>query len=79
MRTCRYLVFLFSLVLAGAPSANERSGSVARAAEETPKDMLAAQVRTQGVICDKPKRAARDALMNDVFLDGTALPRRTRR
>jgi hypothetical protein len=58
-------MFLFSLVLvlvlAGAPSANERSGSVARAAEETPKEMLAAQVRAQGVVCDKPKRAVRDA------------------
>jgi hypothetical protein len=56
-------MFLFSpvLVLVGAPSAYERSGSVARAAEETPKEMLAAQVRAQGVICDKPERAVRDA------------------
>jgi hypothetical protein len=35
--------------------------SVARAAEETPKDMLAAQIRIQGYACDKPQRALRDA------------------
>jgi hypothetical protein len=61
MRKCRHLVFWFSLVLAGTPFATERSGSVATAAEETPKDMLAAQIRTQGVLCDNPKRAVRDA------------------
>ena len=34
--------------------------SVARA-EETPKGMLAAQIRSQEIACDKPKRAVRDA------------------
>jgi hypothetical protein len=61
MRKCRHLVFWFSLVVVGAPFGTGRSGSIARAAEETPKDMLAAQIRTQGVACDKPKRAVRDA------------------
>ena len=36
-------------------------GSPAQAAEETPRDMLAAQIRTQGVACDKPLSAVRDA------------------
>jgi hypothetical protein len=33
----------------------------AQAAGETPKDVLAAQIRTQGVACDKPLSAVRDA------------------
>jgi hypothetical protein len=36
-------------------------GSPAQAAGETPKVMLAAQIRTQGVACDKPLSAVRDA------------------
>jgi|HubBroStandDraft_6_1064221.scaffolds.fasta_scaffold1259044_1 hypothetical protein len=36
-------------------------GSLAQAADETPWDMLAAQIRMQGVACDKPLSAARDA------------------
>ncbi|WP_375788408.1 hypothetical protein ACE10Z_13915 [Bradyrhizobium sp. Pha-3] len=36
-------------------------GSPAQAAGETPKDMLAAQIRMQGVSCDKPLSAVRDA------------------
>jgi hypothetical protein len=36
-------------------------GSPAQAAGETPKDMLAAQIRIQGVACDKPLSAVRDA------------------
>ena len=36
-------------------------GSPARAAGETPQDTLAAQIRMQGVACDKPLSAVRDA------------------
>jgi hypothetical protein len=36
-------------------------GSPAQAAGETPKGMLAAQIRMQGVACDKPLSAVRDA------------------
>jgi hypothetical protein len=36
-------------------------GSPAQAAGETPQDMLAAQIRLQGVACDKPLSAVRDA------------------
>ena len=35
--------------------------SPAQAAGETPQDMLAAQIRTQGVACDKALSAVRDA------------------
>lgn len=37
------------------------AASSAQAAEETPKIMLAAQIRLQGFACDKPLGAARDA------------------
>ncbi|MDB5611294.1 MAG: hypothetical protein JWP25_8194 [Bradyrhizobium sp.] len=36
-------------------------GSPAQAAGETPRNMLAAQIRMQGVACDKPLSAVRDA------------------
>ena len=36
-------------------------GSHGQAAGETPQDVLAAQIRLQGVACDKPLSAARDA------------------
>jgi hypothetical protein len=61
MRTCRHLRFLFSLILAGMPLANDGSVSGASAAGESPKDVLAAQIRSQGVVCDNPQRAVRDA------------------
>ncbi|OKO92182.1 hypothetical protein AC629_01060 [Bradyrhizobium sp. NAS80.1] len=34
--------------------------SVATAANEMPKDMPAAQIRSQGIACDRPLRATRD-------------------
>lgn len=61
MRTCRHLVFLVFVGLAGLPVPQEGFGSFARAAGVPPKDMLAAQIRSQGVPCDKPQRAVRDA------------------
>ena len=36
-------------------------GPSVEAAEETPKDMLAAQIRLQGVACAKPLSAVKDA------------------
>jgi hypothetical protein len=47
------------LVLAGAMSG--LTASSAKPAEETPRNMLAAQIRTQGFACDKPLGAKRDA------------------
>ena len=58
MRTLRHLLCIFFLVLASVPM---EPGSVARAAGESPKVVLAAQIRSQGIVCDKPKRAVRDA------------------
>jgi hypothetical protein len=59
MRTLRHLLCIFFLVIASVPM--EWPGSVARAAGESPKVVLAAQIRSQGIVCDKPKRAVRDA------------------
>ena len=46
-----------SLLGSSAPSI---IGSSAHAAGELPRDVLAAQIRIQGVACDKPLSAARD-------------------
>jgi hypothetical protein len=53
----RYLLILAFLML-GMPC-GERFGSVARA-EDTPKEMLAAQIRTQGFTCERPQDATRE-------------------
>jgi hypothetical protein len=60
MTAHRYPLILVLLIL-GIPIANEQFGSIARAAGETPKDVIAAQIRIQGFTCDKPQRAVRDA------------------
>jgi hypothetical protein len=72
MRTCQYLLTL-SLVVLGpvlgveAPlgsilrAGGDLIGSAAQAAEETPREMLAAQLRLQGIPCDKPLSALKDA------------------
>lgn len=48
-------------VLIGDGSVGHLVGSPAQAAGETPRNMLAAQIRMQGVACDKPLSAVRDA------------------
>jgi hypothetical protein len=59
MTAPRHFATLLLLILATMPSG--RFGLIATAAAETAKDMLAAQVRTQGIVCDDPRRAIRDA------------------
>jgi hypothetical protein len=59
MTALRYFATLLLLILATTSSG--RFGLIATAAAETVKDILAAQVRTQGVACDDPRRARRDA------------------
>lgn len=54
-------VLLAASLLTGSRSHNDLMISAAQAAEETPKDELAAQIRTQGFACDRPLRATRDA------------------
>ncbi len=63
MTARRYLVvFLFILggTLLGGTLPGEPFEFSAKAAEETPKAVLAAQIRIQGFTCNKPKRAVRD-------------------
>ena len=60
MTVHRYQLILVLLIFCGVPTTNEQFGSVARAAGETPKDVLAAQIRIQGFACDKPRRAVLD-------------------
>lgn len=54
----RSVIFLLGLTSA---IAGQSFASCARAAVDTPKEMLAAQIRSQGIVCDTPKRAVRDA------------------
>jgi hypothetical protein len=61
MTVSRYFAILIFLALAGVSLGEERFGLIARAVAETVEGMLAAQVRTQGIVCDKPQRAVRDA------------------
>lgn len=55
------VVLLAASLLTGSRSHSGLMISPAQAAEETPKDELAAQIRTQGFACDRPLRATRDA------------------
>jgi hypothetical protein len=59
MSVPRYLAIFLFLLLAAMPL--ERSGLIARVVAATVKDMLAAQIRSQGIVCDKPRQAVRDA------------------
>jgi hypothetical protein len=61
MTTHRYLLILALLLLNAITVARVPFASVAQAAGETPKNDIAAQIRMQGFVCDKPLRAVRDA------------------
>ena len=60
----RYLPVVTVLLLGGALFCGAPFRVVATAAAETIKDMLAAQIRSQGIACDKPQRATRDAKLS---------------
>ena len=60
MTAYRHPLILFCLVLGSMPLGSGRFGLIAPAAAETPKDMLAAQIRLQGFACDNPQRATRN-------------------
>jgi|SRR6516165_3445972 hypothetical protein len=52
---------LILLLLLGSMSLEKKEFmSVANAGGESPKEVLAAQIRSQGVVCEKPTRAVRD-------------------
>jgi hypothetical protein len=57
---CVSLFSIVSILIIGV-SGGGLIGYPAQAAGETPKDILAAQIRLQGVACDKPLSAVRDA------------------
>jgi hypothetical protein len=61
MAACRHPAILSLVILLGVPLGEAHLGPIAWAAGDTPKDALAAQIRTQGFACDKPQRATRDA------------------
>ena len=61
MAAYRYLAILSFLSLGAILSSEADVLPGAHAAGETPKDVLAAQIGTQGYACDKPQRATRDA------------------
>jgi hypothetical protein len=61
MAACRYLAILSFLLVGAFLSSEADLLPGADAAGETPKDVLAAQIRSQGYACDKPQRATRDA------------------
>lgn len=54
-------VFLAASLLTGSASHTDLTVSVAKAAEEMPREVLAAQIRTQGFVCEKALGATRDA------------------
>jgi len=62
MTKYRYLLTL--VALGGIFASGDRSGLVAIAAAETAQDMLAAQVRIQGIACGKALSAKRDAKLS---------------
>jgi hypothetical protein len=61
MTVRRNLLVLVLLAFGGIPYGAEHVGLVAAVAQESIKDVLAAQIRSQGFACDKPARAVRDA------------------
>jgi hypothetical protein len=57
----RHLLVLIVLTFVGIPFSVEHFGPITAAAQDSTKDMLAAQIRSQGVVCNKALRATRDA------------------
>ena len=60
MTACRYLLIVI-LLIAGVPQGGKLFGPRAAAAQDGVKDVLAAQIRSQGIACEQPKNAVRDA------------------
>jgi hypothetical protein len=61
MTTHRYVLILALLLVNAITLANGPFRSIASAAGSSPKDDIAAQIRTQGYVCEKPLQAVRDA------------------
>ena len=58
LKSVAFLALVFCI---GEGSGGSQIGAAAQAVEETPREMLAAQIRMQGFACDKPLTAVRDA------------------
>jgi hypothetical protein len=57
-----YRYFLVACLLCGGILfGGQHFGPAPAAAQDSTKDVLAAQIREQGVACDQPQRAVRDA------------------
>jgi len=61
MTACRYFLIAAFLIVGGAPEGRDLFGPRAAAAQDGVKDVLAAQIRSQGIACEQPKGAVRDA------------------
>ncbi len=57
-KTLKLLSFAFSMAIVAALSTPQANAQ--QAAADTPKQSLAAQIRSQGYVCEKPLRARRD-------------------
>lgn len=57
----RYLPVLVALTLGAISFGWEYFGPIAAVAQDSTKEVLAAQIRSQGVVCNKALRATRDA------------------
>jgi hypothetical protein len=54
-------MLLAAVAVLYCPSVRAQQATATSVAAETPKEMLAAQIRMQGFTCDKPLGALRDA------------------
>lgn len=60
-----FLVFqTFALYAAGFCLAGSLSQGMAEVSNEMPKEVVAAQIRSQGFACDKPQNATKDATLS---------------
>jgi hypothetical protein len=61
MTASRYFLIATFLIVGGILEGRDLFGPSAAAAQDGVKDVLAAQIRSQGIACEQPKNAVRDA------------------
>ena len=64
MTSLRYLAILLFFSITVLLLEDGPLEFIATVAAQTPKDMIAAQIRIQGFVCDKAQRAVRDAKLS---------------
>ena len=62
MKPAKKAVPLLAVLFLAMPSSGERFGYVAKA--QSIASVLAAQIRSQGIACDEPQKATRDAKLS---------------